>query len=456
MARVGVVPFLVPAGKLGLVVARRLVRGVQESQRGVVAVGLQQPRGLIVQHRQHLAFVVEGVPHAALGLEVEAEFVGGGKCGLRRAPGVEAHAVQTPGLADADDVLPGRDIHGGIAGQRKSAAIVRGAEVEQLAVQQDVLALGLDLAQAKRQVAAIVRRRPTQLQRQVLQHGGELAPRHRVRQFHVDCPIAARRVPRCRRGGRSYCQRARAGIARGVADADLDVRRFALDIGEDLRVVDPHRAGRRQFDPADDAVPCAALGVRDAVTVEAVGRLLHAVVDANGQPVLARREDTQVAIVRRHQRAVGTHLLVVDVDRRHPARALQRQAHPFVAPCRGDVDVALIPRDAEVMLHRLRQVRHFDGTRLGVRGILRQLVPPHVARQRRDKLRVGHNVVAISLRLQDSRQRYRRGRVQVAGEPGLFHAGVIAVEREAPLPGKRLDARARSHRRCWHAIEQAG
>ena len=106
----------------------------------------------------------------------------------------------------------------------------------------------------------------------------------------------------------------------------------------------------------------------------------------------------------------------------------------------GNRDVALVPGDAEVVLDRLREVGDLDVAGLGVGGILRELVPGHVARKGGDEFGFGGDVVAEALGLEDAGEGDVGGGGEVLGEPGLVDADVVAVEREAPLAGEGFDA----------------
>ena len=80
----------------------------------------------------------------------------------------------------------------------------------------------------------------------------------------------------------------------------------------------------------------------------------HAVVDANGQLVTARRDHAEVVDVWRDEAAIGSDLLSVQPHSRFPVRTLERQHKPAVGLVLSDLNVALIPRRAEVMARRLR------------------------------------------------------------------------------------------------------
>ena len=82
-------------------------------------------------------------------LEIDAFDVGGGEGGLRRAPGVEPHEVQPIGFQHAEDPLPRRHVGRRIAGQRKDGAFQRAAEEDRAAVEDELRAADLQLADAE-------------------------------------------------------------------------------------------------------------------------------------------------------------------------------------------------------------------------------------------------------------------------------------------------------------------
>ena len=69
--------------------------------------------------------------------------------------------------------------------------------------------------------------------------------------------------------------------------------------------------------------------------------------------MLAWLNNTEVELVRRNQRVATSNLFLVQEDVGLPACALQREAEALAAPCRWDFDLALVPRDTEIMFHRL-------------------------------------------------------------------------------------------------------
>ena len=97
----------------------------------------------------------------------------------------------------------------------------------------------------------------------------------------------------------------RTRLSGSVADLYPHLGRPCRQIREHLNIVEPHRRGGRKLDPADDAVPGGAHGVRHAMAVRTIDRLLHAIVDADRQPLHARLHDSKVEVVRRDQGLVA-------------------------------------------------------------------------------------------------------------------------------------------------------
>ena len=89
------------------------------------------------------------VPHAALDLQIKAEFVRGFKGGLGWAPRMKAHMIQAIILARLKNFLPRRDVGGRITGEREIAAVVRAAEVNWPAVQDELVSVGVKISHSK-------------------------------------------------------------------------------------------------------------------------------------------------------------------------------------------------------------------------------------------------------------------------------------------------------------------
>ena len=125
----------------------------------------------------------------------------------------------------------------------------------------------------------------------------------------------------------------------------------------------------------------------------------------------------------------------------------------LAGPAGGNLDVALVPGDAEEVAHRLRQVRHLYVPGDGVLLVLRQEVPAHVARQGGDELGLGGDLVAEALGLQDTRQADLRVGGKLAAIPLGVDTLVLAVESETPFPGERGRAGPRGLGRHRFRIE---
>src|SRR5438105_15898036 len=69
---VGLVPLLVPCRKLLLVVPRGLIRRIQQDQRWMIPIRVDQPRSLVVQHSEHLSVGIERGPPSAVSLALNA------------------------------------------------------------------------------------------------------------------------------------------------------------------------------------------------------------------------------------------------------------------------------------------------------------------------------------------------------------------------------------------------
>ncbi len=166
------------------------------------------------------------------------------------------------------------------------------------------------------------------------------------------------------------------------------------------------------------------------------GRKLQPVVHADTQTMSARRKGAEIGDVRRDEAVVCGKFLFVNPDPALPVRAFQKQREMFSVPLARNFKITLIPREAEVMLRRLREKWHLDMTRL--RKMLAQTrrldFPPRVA-EREHPRRVRGNAIAVTLRLQNAGQLdFVR---QIFGEPVFIGANVVAVERESPLASER-------------------
>jgi len=114
----------------------------------MIAVGREDAGGFVLQPLLHDG-AAKITPQPAFRLEIEAHFIGGGECGFGRTPGMKADAVKSIILARLDDFFPRGNIHRGITGQRKIATEMGEAEVDGMAVDEDVFVARGDFAEAK-------------------------------------------------------------------------------------------------------------------------------------------------------------------------------------------------------------------------------------------------------------------------------------------------------------------
>ena len=134
------------------------------------------------------------------------------------------------------------------------------------------------------------------------------------------------------------------------------------------------------------------------------------------------------------QAADGADHGAIQPDLGLPACALQIEADVAALPGRGDLDLLLVPGDADVVLRRLGEEGHLDVARLRV-GLEIGAQEPVVVVERGHPGRGGGDVVPEILGLEDPGQVDMLG--QVAVEPPLVHARVQAVDGKTPFSGQR-------------------
>ena len=130
--------------------------------------------------------------------------------------------------------------------------------------------------------------------------------------------------------------------------------------GKRLSVFDVRGGGFGEFHTAYDAVPSGAEGIGDAVAVRAIGKE-HPVVDADAEAVFAGGEDAEFVFMRGDEGVVTTDFGGINEDGGFPAGAFKQEMVAHALGGWGDVEIALIPRDADVMLGWLGEVRNLDG-----------------------------------------------------------------------------------------------
>ncbi len=143
-----------PLGQVsvGLLAAGLVAVGHQQEGR-VIAVGFEDAVGLVIDPLVHRLAVAEAgglIGPARLDLVIEPEFIRRDERRFRRTVGVEPKQVQPVAFGDADDALPGFHVGGRMAGEREDAALQRAAEEGLAAVDEELRALGRNLAQAER------------------------------------------------------------------------------------------------------------------------------------------------------------------------------------------------------------------------------------------------------------------------------------------------------------------
>ena len=150
-AGVGLLPMVHPASEPLLVFgAVRLVAVSHHDERGMVAVGTQNPLPFAIKPLVLRESAANRGPGRAFDMIVETEFVGGRKGGFGRAEGVEPDVIQPVGFANADDPLPGFNVGRRVTGQGKDATLERAAKERLAAVDGDKLVgRGGNLAQTE-------------------------------------------------------------------------------------------------------------------------------------------------------------------------------------------------------------------------------------------------------------------------------------------------------------------
>ena len=142
-----------PFGKELRVASARLVAVGHEHERGVVAVGLEDPPGLFVDEGVNRSVLANRCalvcPDRALNLQVDPAFIGGNERGFGRAPGVEAHMVEAKRLARSEHIAPTLNVCWWVTCQREHARFEGSAQECGGVVDRDLGADRADLAQAE-------------------------------------------------------------------------------------------------------------------------------------------------------------------------------------------------------------------------------------------------------------------------------------------------------------------
>jgi hypothetical protein len=158
-------------------------------------------------------------------------------------------------------------------------------------------------------------------------------------------------------------------LAGGIAELDLDADLSFGGAREDTDIGEPEGISGKQFESAGHAVPIALGVVGDAVGVGSDGDEF-AIVDPQRQLMASRCDGgPEVIGVRRAEGVLRTDLLIVQPQRCAPMRAFELDHEPAAEPGLGNVDVALVPGDADVTFLGLKPERDFDIAGLAVGGV---------------------------------------------------------------------------------------
>src|SRR6185369_2072637 len=139
----------------------------------------------------------------------------------------------------------------------------------------------------------------------------------------------------------------------------------------------------------------------------------------------------EVVDVRRNQTAIGADLFSIQPDSRFPVRTLQRQHVPAVHLVLIDLDIALIPRYAEIVTQRLCEERHFYFARFSESFVVFAQVPEMIVEREHPRRRGADWGKKRILRLKNSRQPDRIAQSLCIQE--LLLARISRVQLKTPL-----------------------
>src|ERR1700761_7428685 len=88
-------------------------------------------------------------PGRTFGLQIESHPVGCFECCFGRAIGMEPHMVESKAAGDAKEPFPACFVYGCVAGEREFAVLDGAAEMDRVAVDSEVGALGFEFAHAE-------------------------------------------------------------------------------------------------------------------------------------------------------------------------------------------------------------------------------------------------------------------------------------------------------------------
>lgn len=245
------------------------------------------------------------------------------------------------------------------------------------------------------------------------------------------------RIPIHRNRGFANDHFPRSGLSGEVADPGDNADRFPSDVGKSLEVLQPNGRRGAQLDPSNDAVPRLAQGIGDGVGVGHVALVAirvaddHPVVEADRQSMVSGINHPESELMRSGQAPGGAGFAIIEPHARFPAGAFEEELNPPTFPVRRNLEVALIPRRTQVVPFRLGKEGDFD--RAGLRELIAQfrgLQFPPLAAQAQDSGGVRGDLIAVTLRLEDARE--RDPVFEVFPLPVRGDARVVAIHREAP------------------------
>ena len=236
----------------------------EEDQRGVVAIGLENALRLIANpcHAACVAGLAEVAgPERQLGLDVDALLVGRRETSLRRAVGVEAKVVETPFLQDFENATPSFNIHRRVASEREGDALVRAAQENAVAVEEEFWSTGGDFPEAAGNFLRVATGGRLKGQAELAEVRRKLAPEREVFVFEMQENGAACGIPL--HGGAERLVDSRPGefahqspiafFARGIGNPHFGSSLGGIKLN--AHSIDPNRRRRAELDFADDAVP---------------------------------------------------------------------------------------------------------------------------------------------------------------------------------------------------------
>ena len=309
----------------------------------MVAVGGRHALGLVheVGVDIHAAVELHAMvgPARSLGLEVESHLVGRREGRLGRTVAMEAHGVETILLALSEHCLPALHIGGGIAREWEIAVAHRATNPHGLPVEVNLHALDGDLAHAERGADGVV----AGAHRQAIDARRKLGPQLGV--GHGDDVGGV--VVACGADGLAIEQEPQLALGRG----HHHTRHTLVDVGEHGHAPHGLATGATQLHAPHNAVPVALCLVGDAMRVLADTHVLDAIVDGDGDAVVAPEGEVRSDVVdmRRVETHLVAHLQAVHLDGGLDVGALQEKLHAAPLPRLGNHHRARVGHGADVM-----------------------------------------------------------------------------------------------------------